>query len=113
MAGENVPDLYEGEFAVCGKLYVVLFGVGPGLTKIIRGAEKRSPERTVDRGPQTRASVAAIIGHRVNTASREVRPRFFPFVARRIRAKHKRAFHRAHEHEIVTGIDTDLIRIWH
>src|SRR5882672_6188601 len=102
MTRGDLPYLFERDLAAFGKLDVVLLRIAPGLAEVIRGTKKRSPERAVDRSPQTTTPIAPVISHRIDAASGEVRPGLFPFFSLGIGAKHKRALHRADEHEIVT-----------
>src|SRR6266436_700731 len=101
MTLSDLPNLFERNLAAFRKLDVVLLRVAPCLAKVIRRTQKRAPKRTVHRGPQTRPSVAPVVSHRIDAASGKVWPGFFPFLARRIRAKYEGAFHGADQEQVV------------
>src|SRR5437762_172229 len=108
MALGNLPNLLERNLAAFRKLDVVSFRVAPGLAEVIRRTKKRSPVRTVHRRPQSLTIITPIIGKRIDAASGKIRSGFVPLVARRVRTKKERPFHRPDKQQVVASLNIDL-----
>src|SRR6185369_10851023 len=63
---DDLPDLFERNVRAFRKLYVVACGIAPGLAKIIRRTQERSPIRTIHGGPQPLPAVASVVTKSVN-----------------------------------------------
>src|SRR5947208_2854726 len=93
----DLPNLFEGNVRAFRKLDVIAFRIAPGLAKVIRRTQKRSPIGTVHRGPQPLPAVAVIKVKSIDAASGEIRTGLLPVGATAVRAKYEPTLHGSDE----------------
>src|SRR5687768_6543947 len=72
ITGNDLPDLLDRILRVFRKLDAVGLRLCPGLAKVVRRTQVRTPVRTVHRSPETIASVASVVSHRVDRPTGKV-----------------------------------------
>src|ERR1700730_1583664 len=106
MTRNNLPYLFQRSISPVRELDVVGFWLSPLTAKVFGGAQVRTPERTIDCGPQPAASIALIMNKRVNSATRKVWPTYGPVFTALVGSENEGAFCCADEQQHITSLRT-------
>ena len=109
----DLPDALQRRTRVLGKPDVGGLAIRPGLAEIVAGADHRPEVEALRGGPQPSPAGAVVVGHRVDSIAREVRPAALPRPARLVGAEEERALHGADHDQSVAALRGNVAYVDH